>query len=86
MNINWTLRFKNKVTLTAIVVQVIAIIYAMLGVFNIVPSLGENVVLDIAYMVIELLCLLGIVVDPTTEGLSDSEQALTYIVPREGNG
>lgn len=83
MNINWALRFKNKVTLTAVVVQVIAIVYAVLGMTGIVPKIGENVILDIAYMLIELLCLLGIVVDPTTAGTSDSTQALGYTEPKK---
>ena len=83
MNINWALRFKNKVTLTAVVVQVISIVYAVLGMAGIVPKIGENVILDIAYMLIELLCLLGIVVDPTTAGTSDSIQALGYTEPKK---
>lgn len=83
MNINWALRFKNKVTLTAVVVQVIAIVYAVLGMSGIVPKIGENVILDVAYMLIELLCLLGIVVDPTTAGASDSNQALGYTEPKK---
>ena len=83
MNINWALRFKNKVTLTAIVVQVIAIVYAVLGMAGIAPKIGENVILDVVYMIIELLCLLGIVVDPTTAGTSDSTQALGYTEPKK---
>ena len=83
MNINWALRFKNKVTLTAVVVQVIAIVYAVLSMAGIVPKIGENVILDVAYMLIELLCLLGIVVDPTTAGASDSTQALGYTEPKK---
>lgn len=83
MNINWALRFKNKVTLTAVVVQVISIVYAVLGMAGIVPKIGENVILDVAYMLIELLCLLGIVVDPTTDGASDSPQALGYTEPKK---
>lgn len=83
MNINWALRFKNKVTLTAVVVQVIAIVYAVLGMTGIVPKIGENVILDVAYMLIELLCLLGIVVDPTTAGANDSIQALGYTEPKK---
>ena len=50
---------------------------------GIVPKIGENVILDIAYMLIELLCLLGIVVDPTTAGTSDSVQALGYTEPKK---
>ncbi len=82
MNINWSLRFKNKVTLTALVLQVIAIVYAVLGMFNIVPAIGEDVVTNLAYMVIELFVLLGVVVDPTTKGVQDSTQAQQYTQPK----
>ena len=30
-----------------------------------------------------VLAILGIVVDPTTQGVGDSEQALTYTVPKK---
>lgn len=81
-NINWSLRFQNKVTLTALVLQVIAIVYAVLGMFNVVPAIGEDVITNLAYMVIELLVLLGIVVDPTTKGVSDSDRAQQYTKPQ----
>ena len=82
MGINWKLRFQNKVTLTALVVQVIAIVYAILGMSGIVPNIGENQILDVCYMIIEVLCLVGIVVDPTTKGVADSTQAYNYKQPK----
>lgn len=81
-NINWSLRFQNKVTLTALVLQVIAIVYAILGMLNVVPAIGEDVVTNLAYMIIELFVLLGVVVDPTTKGVQDSEQAQQYTKPQ----
>ena len=81
--INWKLRFKNKTTLTAIVVTAIAFIYQVLALFGIVPSVTESQVVEVVSMLINLLCLLGIVVDPTTSGVTDSEQALTYEEPKE---
>ena len=83
MNINWKLRFKNKLILTAICVQVVSIVYAFLSMCDYVPGIGENVIVNLVYMVIELLCMLGIVVDPTTDGASDSAQAMTYINPKK---
>lgn len=82
MGINWRLRFQNKVTLTALVVQVIAIVYAIMGMAGVVPTIGENQILDVCYMVIEVLCLVGIVVDPTTKGIADSTQAYNYEQPK----
>ena len=80
--INWKLRFQNRVTLTAIVLQIIALVYAILGMAGIVPAVGEDTVTNIAYMFIELFCLLGIVVDPTTKGVGDSDQAQSYSAPK----
>lgn len=80
--INWKLRFKNKVILTALIAQLVAIVYTVLGMAGIVPAVEENAVLSLAYMVIETLCLMGIVVDPTTQGIKDSEQAQSYAEPR----
>lgn len=74
--INLKLRFKNKVTLAAL----ISAVFIMLGQFGLeVPhniQEGVNTLLGI-------LVLLGIVVDPTTKGVADSERALNYHAPRE---
>ena len=82
MQINWKLRLKNKVTLTAIVLGVIGIVYKVLAMLGIVPPISENEVVEIVLLVIELLVLLGVVVDPTTAGMSDSQQAMGYEQPR----
>ena len=84
MQINWKLRIKNKVTLTAIVLGVIGIVYKILAMLGIVPPISENDVVEVVMLVIELLVLLGVVVDPTTAGAGDSQQAMSYEKPREG--
>lgn len=83
MRINWKLRFKNKATLTAILVATVALVYQVLGVFGVTPGISENKVVELIGMTINLLCMLGIVVDPTTDGVSDSTQALDYSVPKK---
>ncbi len=83
MRINWKLRFQNKASLTAITMAFIALIYQVLGVFGITPGISENQVIEVIGMAINLLCLLGIVVDPTTDGVSDSTQALDYSAPKK---
>lgn len=82
MQINWKLRIKNKVTLTAIVLGVIGIVYKVLALLGIVPPISENDVVEVVMLVIELLVLLGVVVDPTTAGAGDSQQAMSYEQPR----
>nr|DAX67794.1 MAG TPA: holin [Caudoviricetes sp.] len=77
MKINWKLRFKNKATLAAIVATTI-LLAQQLGF-----KLPDNIS-DVANTALTLLVLVGIVSDPTTSGLSDSEQALDYDKPKEG--
>ena len=82
--INWKLRLQNKTTLTAIILAAVALVYQVLGMMGIVPAISESLVIETVGMVINLLCLLGIVTDPTTKGVGDSARALTYDKPKEG--
>lgn len=83
MKINWKLRLQNKTTLAAIVAAVIVLVYQVLGLIGMAPAVSQGAVEQTASMVINLLVLLGIVVDPTTAGTSDSEQAMEYSEPRK---
>lgn len=82
MDINWKLRFQNKATLTAIVLGVVALVYQILGLLGITPTVSENEIINIVGMIINLLVLLGVVVDPTTAGVGDSELAKSYDQPK----
>lgn len=83
MKINWKLRLQNKATLAAIVAAIIALVYQVLGLIGVVPAVSQDAVMQTATMVVNLLALLGIVVDPTTAGTSDSAQALRYSEPKK---
>ena len=74
-NINWRLRFQNKATLLAIASTVILLIQ-QLGF-----KLPDNIA-DIVNTFLTLLVLLGVINDPTTEGLKDSNKVLTYDKPK----
>lgn len=73
--INWKLRFKNKATLIAIASTVILLIQ-QLGF-----KLPDNIA-DVVNTFLTLLVLLGVINDPTTEGLKDSNKVLTYDKPK----
>ena len=74
-NINWRLRFQNKATLLAIASTVILLIQ-QLGF-----KLPDNIA-DVVNTFLTLLVLLGVINDPTTEGLKDSDKVLTYDKPK----
>ena len=82
MRINWKLRFQNKTTLVAIIMQAVTLIYAVLAMVGVTPGIGEDQITNVLYILVELLCLLGIVVDPTTKGMSDSGNAMMYTQPK----
>lgn len=86
MGINWKLRFMNKATLTAIILAVISLVYKIISIAGAVPGIGENEVVNVAVMVIDILVLCGVVIDPTTEGIQDSERAMNYPEPFRKEG
>lgn len=81
MKINWKVRFKNKVWLVTFVLAVIGFVYQLLDAFGVVPEFPQETVKTIVFSVIDLLVMLGIVVDPTTPNINDSERALGYTIP-----
>jgi phi LC3 family holin len=83
MNINWKVRIKNPVFWMTIIPAVTGFVYTVLGAFEIVPALSENMVLNLATMVITALTTHGVLVDPTTAGIGDSALAQTYEKPRK---
>lgn len=87
MKINWKARLKNKAFVITFITMIIAFIYSMLALFGVVPSVAEDTVTEIITLIVEFLAMLGILVDPTTDGVSDSERALTYYTENdERNG
>ena len=84
MKINWKVRLKNKSFWLAIIPAVILLIQQVCAIFGVSLELAgiEEQLVGIVGTVFGILALVGIVTDPTTEGLGDSEQALTYDKPR----
>lgn len=72
--INFKLRLKNKATLVAL----ISAVFLMLQQFGL--HIPTNIQEGLNTFV-GILVILGIVTDPTTKGIADSERALTYIKP-----
>lgn len=85
MNINWLVRIKNKNFWMVIIPTVLLLIQQIVAVFGLQLDLGNlgNQLLEIVKTVFIILSVIGIVNDPTTKGLSDSTQAMTYDKPKE---
>ena len=83
MKINWKVRFKNKTWLVTFLITVLAFVYQILGMFDIVPPITQDMATQLVTIVINMLVALGVVIDPTTASISDSEQAMTYEEPKK---
>ena len=83
MNINWKVRFANKQFWLQIIPAVILLIQAVANVFGFVIDLSEmgNKLIEVVNAVFGILVIVGIVNDPTTKGVSDSERAMEYEEP-----
>ncbi|MBR5583115.1 MAG: phage holin [Lachnospiraceae bacterium] len=82
MKINWKVRLQNKPVLMAILGGIIGLVYQILGIVGIVPSISEDEVVNLIGMFVNMLVLIGVVVDPTTEGICDSDCAMGYEKPK----
>ena len=81
MKINWKVRFKNKIWLGSFLSLIVSFVYSMLSMFDVFPDVTKNSVIELLNQVLTFLGLIGVLVDPTTAGLGDSERALGYEVP-----
>lgn len=83
MKINWTVRLKNRAFWIAIIPAL-----ALLG-KQVLELFGVNVdftnvskeLLGIIETIFVILAIVGVITDPTTAGISDSERALGYSEP-----
>lgn len=83
--INWRVRLANKNFWISIVPAALLLIQVVADVFGFELDFGEmgNKLLAVVNAVFALLAILGIVNDPTTEGLEDSRLAMTYNEPKK---
>ena len=82
--INWQVRIKSKQFWLALIPAVLLLVQVVAAVFGFELDLGDigNRLLDVVNALFAVLAILGIVVDPTTDGVGDSQQAMTYTEPR----
>ena len=83
MNINWKVRFQNKTFLTGLISLVVVFIYDLLQLLEIAPVVTQSAVMQVAEGILTILGMVGVIADPTTAGVADSKQAMTYDVPKQ---
>ncbi len=81
--INWKVRLVNKNFWLQAIPALLLLIQVVLNVFGVTLDFGDigNKLLAVVNAVFAFLTILGVVNDPTTDGLGDSKRALTYQEP-----
>lgn len=84
MRVNWLVRLKNKTFWLSFIPALLLLVQVIASVFGYSLELGElgNKLLAVVNAVFALLSILGIVTDPTTSGVSDSERVMGYTEPK----
>lgn len=81
MKINWKVRVKQPAFWIATIPVMITFAYSVLAFAGFTPSITQDTVQNLFIALVALLAQFGIIVDPTTKGVSDSERAMTYDKP-----
>ena len=81
--LNWKVRIKNKAFWLAVIPAIALVVQAVAAVFGYTIDLTTMVgkLQAVVNAVFALLVILGIVVDPTTDGIGDSKRAMSYDEP-----
>ena len=75
-NLNLKIRLKNKTFIITMMTTVIAFVYQLLAQFEIVPKITQDQTIQVLMLIVNILAGFGILVDPTTEGVKDSDRVL----------
>lgn len=73
---------KNPLFWLTIIPAVATCVYTVLGCFGVVPTISEETLVNALTAIVTALSTLGVLVDPTTSGVGDSERALSYQEPQ----
>ena len=86
--INWQVRIRNRNFWLAAIPAALLLVQAVLTCFGVTWDYTQvsQELLGVVNALFALLAILGIVADPTTEGMGDSAQALTYTSPKPTEG
>ncbi|KAA6446740.1 phage holin [Bacillus swezeyi] len=81
--INWKVRLKKKTFLVAIFSATLLFVQSIAAAFGYDLTVFGNELTEKFNALLTLLVTVGVVVDPTTKGISDSDHAMEYENPQK---
>nr|MBR4280918.1 phage holin [Clostridia bacterium] len=78
MKINWRVRLRNRVWLATLLATLCSFVFDVLALFDVAGTITQDSVMQAITALLTLLTALGVIIDPTTQGASDSDRAMEY--------
>ena len=78
MKINWRIRFRNGKWVAMFLGAAVTTGYMVCETLGIKLPIPQTAVTKIVTAILGLLSMLGVITDPTTKGIGDSDLAMTY--------
>ena len=82
--INWKVRFKNKTFLLSLWALIIVLAQQIASIWGADITLISTQVTNVVETVLSILGLIGVIQDPTTPGVNDSQRVMSYHKPGGG--
>lgn len=86
MKINFRARLHNKTFILSFAAAIITFIYLVLQLFGITPTVDKTDIIGVIEIALTVLTMIGIITDPTTDGVQDSDRAMTYYTSKDERG
>lgn len=80
-NINWKVRIKNGSWWLAVISAIIIALFSVLRLCGVELKVSEEEIINVVTLILMIPATIGIISDPTTKGISDSQRAMTYERP-----
>lgn len=81
--INWKVRLKHKPYLVSLISLILVLANQIANLLGYDITVINEQITEISETILTILVVLGVIIDPTTKGIADSERALTYKKPKE---
>lgn len=85
MKINWKVRLQHKQFWVSLIALLLVLANQIAGIFMFDITLISEQITGISETILMILALMGIIIDPTTTGVNDSNKALDYDKPKGDN-
>lgn len=81
-NINWKVRLQSGPFWMGVASAVIMAVFYILDLCGVAPEITGSQIVDAVRLILTIPAAIGIITDPTTKGVQDSQLAMTYTTPK----